>query len=462
MEDYITGHQGSEHQLREVMRQELRTEKANFFFDRLLDYFFTEEDIAFIKSVGANVVRLALNYRHFESDSEPFHYLEKGFNRLNRVIQWCASYGLYIILDMHSVQGWQNSFLASDSANRLSLFWSNPHYQERFYALWKEIAHRYQGNPTIAGYDIINEPITNAKYGLFRAEYHPNWSILNHVYRQAVAAIREVDLEHIIFLEGDMAAFRHEGLEPPFADNLVYVSHSYNAANFGPGPYPGVINPQQGFSPPESQQNIKPVTQTRWDLQMQREVFEKDSGRRFTNAHHTPLWMGEFGSCYNGLPEEIPDRLHALDDQLTVYNEAKVHWTSWTYKDINSHGWMQLDPESPYMQVVRHLLKVQRELGAEWWMPWLPVTPSRKIVIDFARLVENSLKDPTLDPISNQTNIGQHLLQNYVSTLMQPLYARCFAGMSENNIDEVLSSFAFKNCIPHKGLIDVMKKNLSF
>ena len=41
--------------------------KATFFFERLLDHFFTEDDVAFMKACGATVVRLPLNYRHFES-----------------------------------------------------------------------------------------------------------------------------------------------------------------------------------------------------------------------------------------------------------------------------------------------------------------------------------------------------------------------------------------------------------
>ena len=55
--------------------------------------------------------------------------------------------------------------------------------------------------------------------------------------------------------------------------------------------------------------------------------------------------------------------------------------------------------------------------------------------------------------------MSQQLLSGYVAALMQHVYARCFKGMSEEKMDDVLASFAFKNCQPHQGLIDVLKQN---
>ena len=65
MEDFINGHTGAEHMLRAQMADTLGAAKAAFFFDRLLTHFFNEDDIVFLRRIGANVVRLPLNYRHF-------------------------------------------------------------------------------------------------------------------------------------------------------------------------------------------------------------------------------------------------------------------------------------------------------------------------------------------------------------------------------------------------------------
>ena len=189
-EDFIDGYPGCEHGLRATMAEIIGPAKAHFFFERLLDYFFGEEDVAFIKSCGANVVRLPLNYRHFERDETPFHYLEDGFQRLDQAIAWCARSGLYVILDLHAVQGWQNPDWHCDNASRHVLFWQHKQFQDRFVALWEEFARRYQGNPTVAGYNVMNEPVTNAPRGRFGVPYVPDWPAINGVYRRVVSAIR--------------------------------------------------------------------------------------------------------------------------------------------------------------------------------------------------------------------------------------------------------------------------------
>ena len=87
----------------------------------------------------------------------------------------------------------------------------------------------------------MNEPATGWPNGRFSAEPNSQWEIINAVYRRVVADIRAIDPDHIIFLEGDYYSSQFDGLEAPFAENLVYSSHNYTMAGFGPGPYPGQI-----------------------------------------------------------------------------------------------------------------------------------------------------------------------------------------------------------------------------
>src|SRR5947208_942206 len=188
MENFINGYAGNESGIRQAAAEILGPRKAEFLFERWLDYFLGEDDIRFIKQTGANVIRPALNYRHFESDAEPFAYDERAFARLDQLLQWCAQHELYVILDMHSVQGSQNPDWHSDNKTRYALFWEHAHFQDRFVALWEALARRYAGNPTIAAYDVMNEPMT--------AQPHtpgaPNdWDTLNRVHRRVVEAIRK-------------------------------------------------------------------------------------------------------------------------------------------------------------------------------------------------------------------------------------------------------------------------------
>jgi endoglucanase len=442
MENFINGYPGAEHRLREVMSEVLGASLSTFFFERMLDYFVTEDDIIFIKSCGANVVRLPLNYRHFERDSKPFVYLESGFTRLNHVIDWCSQHGLYVILDMHAVQGWQSTDWHCDNANRQALFWQHRHFQDRFVALWEEFARRYTGNPTIAGYDLINEPLTNASSGRFSDNWKSDWDAINQIYKRTVYAIRAIDPDHIIFLEGDGFAWRFDGLEPPFSENLVYSSHNYTGAGFGPGKYPGVY----------------------WgsmcDTAKQEDYFYDHPGTQFAKRHNVPIWVGEFGSVYNGAPDEVGDRLRAMDDQTRALNIGGAHWTAWTYKDVGVMGWVTLNPNSDYMQIIQPILSAKRELHTDFWMQWLPDTPAKQLVTRLANVIKQSIADPEIDLHETVNFLLQHTMDGFTGGLMQYSYAKRFKGMSEERLDDVLQAFALRNCQPHTALVEIIKKHL--
>lgn len=443
MEDFIDGYPGSEHGLRAALASMIGPAKAEFFFERLLDHFFTEDDVRFMKACGATVVRLPLNYRHFEKDATPFQYEEAGFARLDRALQWCANHDLPAILDLHAVQGWQNTDWHSDNANRHALFWQHPHFQDRWVALWEEFARRYQGNEIIAGYNVMNEPVSNVTDGRLSDDYTPDWPNFNRLMRRVVDAIRAIDPEHIIFLEGDYYSRLFSGMEAPFAPNLVYSSHNYTRAGFGPGPYPGELI--GGY----------------WDRDYQVERVDEAEGTVFSRTHNVPLWVGEFGSIYNGPPDENPYRMQAMADQIDIFNQRGIHWTTWVYKDVGVMGWVHLDPQSEYMQRLKPVHEAKRQLAVDFWMQWLPSTRAKDLVRELARLAENAIDDPSVDPAGAERYLGQAALAGHLAALMQPAYARRFEGLSEAEIDRVLESFAFRNCLPREELLTVLRPRLT-
>ncbi|MBU4446916.1 glycoside hydrolase family 5 protein, partial [bacterium] len=85
-ENFIFGFPANESAQRRAIHNALGDEKAAFFFERLLDDFFTDADAAYIQSLGLNLVRILINYRHFEADDAPFILKKEGLRRLDRVI----------------------------------------------------------------------------------------------------------------------------------------------------------------------------------------------------------------------------------------------------------------------------------------------------------------------------------------------------------------------------------------
>ncbi len=436
MENFINGYPGAEHGVRAALAEVLGPDKAAFFFDRWLDYILSERDIAFIRQCGANVVRLALNYRHFERDTKPFHYVESGFERLARAVEWCGKQGVYAILDLHAVQGWQSTDWHCDNAHGHSLFWQHPHFQDRYVALWQEFARRYQGNATIAGYDVMNEPLTYTPS-------QPRWEAINSVYRRVVDAIRAIDSGHIIFLEGDVFASRGDGLEPPFADNLVYSGHSYAPVGFGPGAYPGILNGKY------------------WDRAEQGRSTLRHQMVKYAHKYDVPLWIGEFGAAFDGPANEKPYRLCAMDDQIDTFEEYGIHWTSWTYKDIGEMGWVVVDPESAYMRRVEPVLSAKRTLGTDAWMTWLPRTPAQDQTVRLAHTIQDATADNEIDTIASEQMLLRAVLAGYAANALGRSWARRFEGMSEQEIDCMLQSFAFENCRPHQPLVDIVRKHMA-
>ncbi|MDL2319387.1 glycoside hydrolase family 5 protein [Eubacteriales bacterium OttesenSCG-928-A19] len=449
MEDFINGYPGTEGNIRRHMTKVLGEKRAQFFFECLLDAFFNEDDIRFIAEQGATCVRLPLNYRHFEDDADPFVYKESGFARLEEAVKLCEKHGLYVILDMHAVQGWQNSHWHSDNERGASLFWTHKQFQDRLAGLWQAIAERYRGRAAIAGYELMNEPSSNTPCGDHPFDFFENftsdWPTMNRVYRRLVEDIRKVDPDHIIFIEGDRYGHYFDGMDAPFAPNLVYSNHFYTPPGFGPGVYPGLYG--------------RSGAEIYWDKNKHRMEFRNDQGYIYAQEHNVPLWVGEFGSQYHGPKDELPYRLQNMDDQLSVYNEYGAHWTTWTYKDAGVMGWVTLNPESELMRMVEPVQRMKRELGAENFVALYQRCPGREKAAELADMILDVSQAP-YNRRSNALSLNYAALTGFAASILQPVYAMRFKGMNESDIERVLQAYRLRNCVVNDAYVAILNERL--
>ncbi|KAH7410518.1 glycoside hydrolase superfamily [Phaeosphaeria sp. MPI-PUGE-AT-0046c] len=170
MENFITGYAGHEHEHRSQLSSVLGKQKADFFFERFLHYFFAEADVEFFASLGMNCIRLPFNYRYFIDDQNSEHYKEEGFSFLDRVVNICAKYNLAITK---------------------ALFWDFRLFQDQAIQLWEVIAAHYKDNPVVCGYNLLNEPAD------------PQHTRLISWYERAEKAIRAVDPATMLFIDGN-------------------------------------------------------------------------------------------------------------------------------------------------------------------------------------------------------------------------------------------------------------------
>ncbi|MEW5745112.1 MAG: cellulase family glycosylhydrolase [Nitrospirota bacterium] len=177
-----------------------------------------ENDIRKMAAAGANCLRLVLDYRQFEP--APFSYDARSFALLDRVLGWCERHGLYAILDMHLAPGMQNTHDFVVHREGRASFWSSEAYQERFYALWEEIARRYAGRTVVAGYDLLNEGTP------------PSAEDYRRIIGTAAERIRRLDKRHMLIVEeAILEGWRKElvGLDDP---NILYSIHFFYPPRF--------------------------------------------------------------------------------------------------------------------------------------------------------------------------------------------------------------------------------------
>lgn len=119
-----------------------------------------------LEKTGANIFRLsftggAVLMKKTDSSGSTtnpdgvFAFNEVGFSALNRVLNWAETNNVKIIIDPHTVPGFESDYTTSPEDD----FWKDPRWRKHLIKLWVEIIDRV-GNrgDVIAGYDLLNEP----------------------------------------------------------------------------------------------------------------------------------------------------------------------------------------------------------------------------------------------------------------------------------------------------------------
>ncbi len=189
------------------------------FFKVFREKFVQQKDIAAIKEWGFDHIRLPFHYRLFYNP-EMDTWDEEGFQLLDTFLDWCRMYELTVLLDMHAAPGAQSKGGIADSDGEARL-WTEPEkYWPQTIKIWREIARRYNDDPTIIGYDLINEPVVPDEIA----------SDLAKLYAQIINAVQPISPHHLFFIEGNFWATsfdEHLRAIPKSKDNIVYTFHHY-------------------------------------------------------------------------------------------------------------------------------------------------------------------------------------------------------------------------------------------
>ncbi|MGY1845221.1 glycoside hydrolase family 5 protein [Modestobacter sp. SYSU DS0875] len=423
MENFITGYPGTESQQRRALRAALGEEGYRRFFDRFLDDFFTDADAAYLASLGLNCVRIPFNYRHFEDDMRPGEFKAEGFRRLDQAVDACARAGIFAILDLHALPGAQNQHWHSDNPTHWAHFWTHRHFQDRVVGLWEALAEHYRGNPWVAGYNPVNEPgdAVGEAIGPF--------------YRRLESAIRAVDPDHVLFLDGNRYSTQFDQLGDPLP-NTVYTAHDYALPGFvDGGPYPGVSRGK--FV------DRAVVEQTF----LERTAYMRQTG--------TPIWVGEFGPVYTGDPERDAQRYQLLRDQLEIYREHGASWALWTYKDIGLQGLVTVPQSSPYLQRIAPVLAKKARLGVDSWGS--TDAGVRDVLEPIEQLVAREFPDFQPYPWGQHRWLHGIIRHVVLAEAMVGDFGRAFEGVPPEEAAELAGAFAFDRCVVREPLAELLR-----
>lgn len=260
--------------------------------NRLMDIFranwINERDFEIIKSFNMNCVRLPFYYQLLEDDAAPMQLKPDAFKWLDYAIDTAEKNGIYTILCLHGAAGAQSN-MGHCGREDYNKFWSDPVYLKRTCWLWQQIAKKYNSRAAVAGFDLLNEP--------WGAPMQKQIQAYDAMYK----AIREVNSEQIIFIQGHESIKELGRPEDHNWQNVVYSLHRY------PGIFDG--------GPPTRENQAR---------------FLKNYLPEINNEAKdlsVPFLMGEFNVLYTSAGGAEMMRRHF--DYYEKYNWAA---TMWAYK----------------------------------------------------------------------------------------------------------------------------------
>lgn len=305
------GNVGQQYKIKGLIEDVAGPEYTAKFYDQWLANHTRKIDVDSMASWGFNSVRLPMHYALYTLpvDKEPVAgqntWLEKGFALTDSLLHWCKANHMYLILDLHATPGGEgNDLPISDRDPKKPSLWESKANQDKMIALWRKLAQRYANEPNIGGYDIINEPNwgfenPDDKRGTEETKNIP----LRQLMMDVTKAIREVDKNHIVIIEGNGFGNNYRGIFPLWDINMVLSFHKYG--NF----------------------NTQSAIQNFLNLREQNNV---------------PLWMGESGENSNTW----------FTENIKLAESNDIGWAWWQLKKIGINNPLEIKLTPSYQKLL--------------------------------------------------------------------------------------------------------------
>jgi len=286
----------------------------------------TTQDFVNMKNLGFNVVRVPVWWGNFYplGNVSNSSWRSDAFTQLDWVVSQAAAQGIYVIIDMHGLVGGQSNSQDTGQSGVYN-YWSNSNDQGNSAYMWWEIANHYNGNPTVAGYDLINEP----QLGMTSVP-----SEVISAYASLYNSVRSADPSHIIIMEGAFGNWDWSMLPNPSSEgwtNVVYEMHEYQYGGSQAQVTQGSINQVSDFNNHASY-NVPDYIGEWNDMGYAASVYQGSYNEYTNNGVSSTMWTyktsssGTYGwGLYNTTASPTVPNISS-DSAATIASD----WAQWT------------------------------------------------------------------------------------------------------------------------------------
>lgn len=301
-----------------------------------------------LQGYGANWVRLSYDKwkparRDFLlGDADDYTGLaEADLQQLMAVLDRAHIAGLKVVVAPLSLPGMR--WAQNNQGQFDDRLWQDQRYWQQAARFWRDLATALKDHPAVAAYNLINERAPEFKGGLaehasaaqmqaWYAQQQGSARDLPALYRQVIAAIREVDGTTPVMVDAGWYAAADAFSYWPAAledERVLYSVHMYepyaatsapNLTRDKPIPYPGPA--------PFGGQSVQ------WNGQRVAEYLQQPLGwAQRVQLPRKRLVVGEFGCM-----RRLAGCQQYLEDVLSVLDREQLHWAFYSFREDSWDG----------------------------------------------------------------------------------------------------------------------------
>jgi endoglucanase len=255
------------------------------------------------REAGFATIRLPVRWSNHAQTQSPFTIDSTFFQRVDYAINAATSRGMNIVVNMHHHRQLCGEALDSGEPGVDAAL-----LDDRFVALWSQIAARYKDQPTERVlFELYNEPNTGCT--------PQRW---NGLLQRALAEVRKTNPQRVIVIGPTSwnGADALQDLQLPDDKNLIVTIHNYNPFRFTHqgASWANGADAWLGTGCCDAAQNAEVIAPL-------------DKAQRWAGGRW-PIWLGEFGA-YEKAPYDARVRYTRL-----MRNEAEKRGFAWAYWEM--------------------------------------------------------------------------------------------------------------------------------